>query len=75
MPEEFLDKKLFDLPYQTINFSNEDSNTRLRKASLEKILSYLKDATLLMQGGKQLSKHELIRNSNTLSILESRMES
>jgi len=73
MPEEFLDGKLFDLPYMTINFPNSDTNTRLKNASLEKIVSYLKDATLLLQGAKQLTKHELIRNANTLAILEARM--
>jgi len=75
MPEEFLDGRLFDLPYSAINFQSEDVNSRLRKASLEKIVSYVKDASILMQGGRTLSKHELIRNSNTLSILESRMVS
>lgn len=73
MPEEFLDNRLFDLPYMTINFSNSDTNMRLKNASLEKIVSYLKDVMLLLQGAKQLTKHELIRNANTLAILEARM--
>lgn len=72
-PEEFLDGKLFDLPYASINIGRDDTKERLRRISIEKIVSYLKDVSVLMQGGKQLSKHELIRNSNTLAILESRL--
>lgn len=73
MPEDFLDGKLFDLPYSTINFADEDTNMRLRKVSIEKISSYLRDASSLLQGIKKLNKHELIRYSHTLSILESRI--
>lgn len=73
-PEEFFDGKFFDLPYSTITIGSEETQARLRKLSLEKITSYLKDLSVLLQGSK-LDKHELIRYSNTLTILEKRIVS
>jgi hypothetical protein len=72
-PEEFLDKKLFDLPYQTILIGSDDAKSRLRKTSLDKVLSYLRDTVMLLQGARESNKHELIRNANTLAILENRI--
>lgn len=73
MPEDFLDGKLFDFHYENIKLSDPDTNDRLKKASLEKIIAYVKDASLVLLESKQLTKHELIRNANTLTILEDRM--
>lgn len=72
-PEEFLDNKLFAQPYLQLNIGNESTCERLRKVSLDKILSYLSDVILLLQGGRVHKKQELLRHSNTLSILEGLM--
>jgi len=73
-PEEFMDKKLFTLPYTTLNIGNESMKVRLRRNSLDRILSYLSDVILLMQVGKHQSKQELLRYSNTLTLLEGLLE-
>lgn len=69
-PEEFMDDKLFAQPYTTLKLGNESMRDRLRKNSLERILSYFSDISLLLQGGRAQGKHELLRHANTLSILE-----
>lgn len=73
MPEEFLDDKVFKLPYQTIAFPDPAQNERLRRASLEKVMSYLKDVKMLNKSGTKPSKAELIRYANTLRVLEDRL--
>ena len=76
MPEEFLDDNVFTLPYQKINVGTKDAKGRLRKASVEKIVSYLRDINSLLRGDgntARYEKYELIRYSNTLSILEGRL--
>ncbi|MCP4098165.1 MAG: hypothetical protein GY748_18185 [Planctomycetaceae bacterium] len=73
MPEEFLDDKVFTLPYMQIEVGNEETKTRLRRASVDKIINYLRDIRTLLKGGASTTKYELIRYSNTLSILEDRL--
>jgi hypothetical protein len=73
MPEEFLDDKVFRLPYTKISFPDQLQNDRLRKISLEKVVSYLKDIKLLLRSGSKPSKSELIRYANTLRMLEDRL--
>lgn len=73
MPEEFLDDKIFTLPYQQIGVGTEDAKRRLRRASVDKIVNYLRDIRSLLKGSGVVTKYELIRYSNTLSILEDRL--
>ncbi len=69
-PEEFMDKKLFAQPYINLKIGSESTCDRLRKNSLERVLSYFSDIVLLLQGGRVQNKYELLRHSNTLSLLE-----
>lgn len=71
-PEEFLDGKLFKFPYADLPFSDQSAKERLRSQNVEKLLSYLRDALLLMEGEVN-ARTELIRLSSTLMILESRL--
>ena len=74
IPEEFMDGKVFTLPYSEIAVGDEATRSRLRRNALEKISSYLKDIkTLLKGGGSKPTKSELIRYANTLAILEDRI--
>ena len=73
IPEEFLDDKIFTLPYRKIEVGNEEARKRLRRASVDKIVNYLRDIKTLLKGGGSTTKYELIRYSNTLSILEDRL--
>jgi hypothetical protein len=73
MPEEFLDDKVFTLPYRQIEVGGEDTKKRLRRASVDTIANYLRDIKTLLKGGGSTTKYELIRYSNTLSILEDRL--
>ena len=73
MPEEFLDDKVFKLPYQKIAFPDATQNDRLRRISLDKVISYLKDIKMLLRSGSKPSKAELIRYANTLRVLEDRL--
>lgn len=73
MPEEFLDDKVFKLPYQKIAFPDATQNDRLRRVSLDKVMSYLKDIKMLLRSGSKPSKAELIRYANTLRVLEDRL--
>lgn len=73
MPEEFLDDKVFKLPYKKIAFPDATQNDRLRRISLDKVMSYLKDIKMLLRSGSKPSKSELIRYANTLRVLEDRM--
>ena len=69
-PEEFLDSKLFSQPYLELSIGSESLNERLRENSVERVLSYFSDVVLLLHSGKAQNKHELLRHSNTLTILE-----
>ncbi len=69
-PEEFLDKKLFVLPYENLNIGTDAVRERLRKSALDRILSYFSDVVLLLQGGRSQGKQELLRHANTLFLLE-----
>lgn len=73
MPEEFLDDKIFRYPYQQIDVGIAEAEKRLRRASVDKILNYLRDIRSLLKGSGSTTKYELIRYSNTLSILEDRL--
>lgn len=68
-PAELMDGKLFNQPYLKLTIGNELMRERLRKNSLEKLLSYISDIILLLQG-EQTLKNELLRYSNTLLLLE-----
>lgn len=74
MPEEFMDKKLFSQPFATLKIGNEAMRERLRRNTLERVLSYFSDVILLVQGGRPQSKPELLRHANTLSLLEGLLE-
>ena len=73
-PEEFMDNNLFAQPYANLKIGNEAMRERLRKNSLERVLSYFSDVILLLQGGRAQSKQELLRHANTLSLLEGLLE-
>ena len=68
-PDEFLDNKVFNLPYAEINIGDEATKNRLKAMSLSKVTTYLRDVCNLLEG-KSSTKYELIRFANTLSILE-----
>jgi hypothetical protein len=70
IPEEFLDGKVFTLPYESLSIGSEAARERLRAASVEKAVAYLRDTILLLRIGMRQSKQELLRHANTLSILE-----
>lgn len=69
-PEELMDKKLFIQPYASLKIGNEVVIERLKKNSLERVISYYSDVVLLLQGGRKPTKQELLRYANTLSLLE-----
>lgn len=69
-PEDFMDGKLFAQPYLTLTIGTDGMRERLRKNSLERVLSYFSDVVSLLQGGKLQHKQELLRHANTLSLLE-----
>ena len=69
-PEEFLDNKLFAQPYMQLTLGSESMCERLRKISLDKVISYLSDIIILLQSNRVHKKQELLRHANTLSILE-----
>lgn len=73
MPEEFMDGKVFKLPYLDIDLHDEAVNERLRKSSVDKIISYLRDVKLLLKATGRPNKSELIRYANTLRVLSERM--
>ncbi len=68
-PEEVMDGNLFTQPYTSLKIGTQSMRDRLRKNSLEQVLSYFSDAVMLLQGGK-MNKHELLRHANTLYLLE-----
>ncbi len=69
-PEEFMDNRLFAQPFGELKIGSELMRERLRKNSLERVLSYFSDVVLLLQGGRAQSKQELMRHANTLVLLE-----
>ena len=69
-PVDFMDGKLFAQPYSELNIGSEAMRERLRKNSLERVVSYLSDVILLLQGGRNQGKQELLRFANTLTLLE-----
>lgn len=69
-PDEFFDGKLFAQPYMNLKIGSDSMRDRLRKNSLDRILSYFSDVVLLLQGGRVQNKQELLRHANTLSLLE-----
>lgn len=69
-PEELMDKKLFIQPYASLKIGNEVVIERLKKNSLERVISYYSDVVLLLQGGRKPTKQELLRYANTLFLLE-----
>ena len=69
-PEEFLDGKMFNQPYVNLEIGSESTRERLRKDSLDRIVSYFSDVVILLHGGKPQNKQELLRHSNTLSLFE-----
>lgn len=71
LPEEFLDGKVFSQPYSTINnIGSEQMSNRIRQNSVDKIVAYMSDVIAMRQGTRTPSKNELIRYSNTLTLLE-----
>ncbi|MGV2124017.1 ATP-binding protein [Agrobacterium vitis] len=73
LPEIFLDGKVFSMPYLEIKMNADDATKRLRQASLKAIINYLLDVSSFIGSSRSLSKFELLRNSNTLAILEDRI--
>lgn len=73
LPETFLDGKVFSMPYLEIKMNADDATQRLRQASLKAIINYLLDVSSFIGSSRSLSKFELLRNSNTLAILEDRI--
>jgi len=70
MPEAFLDGKVFKAQYQSLKIGDDDATSRLRALTLQMILSYFKDVIFLVGGAKTAQKQELMRYSNTFTILE-----
>jgi len=67
-PEEFLDNNLFILPFQNLTAGSDAMQERLRKQSLDRILSYFSDINLLLLG-ERLRKQELLIHANTIILL------
>ena len=72
-PELFMDGKVFTLPFLTISTGDDVTDKRFRAVTVEKISGYLKDLITMLRGSSGLSKAELIRYANTLSLFESRL--
>lgn len=72
-PEEFMDDKVFILPYTKINLTDPIATEKLRRTSVDKVISYLKDIKMLLKGTSKPNKAELIRYANTLKILRDRL--
>lgn len=70
MPEAFMDGKIFNMKYQTLKIGDNDATNRLRAMTVETVLSYLQDVVFLIGGAKMAQKQELMRYSNTFTILE-----
>ena len=70
MPEAFLDGKVFKAQYLSLKIGDDDATNRLRALTLQMILSYFKDVIFLVGGAKTAQKQELMRYSNTFTILE-----
>lgn len=70
MPDLFLDGHVFRQPYTTINLSDENMTRRLRATSVSVVVSYLVDAAAVVAEGQKFSKHEMIRYSKSLELLE-----
>lgn len=70
-PAMFLDGHVFEQPYESVVVADNSSMTeRLRRSSVAFVTAYLNDAAALLSGGASLSKHELIRYSKSLDLLE-----
>lgn len=70
MPDAFMDGKVFKAQYQSLKIGDEDATSRLKAQTVAMILSYLKDVIFLVGGAKTAQKQELMRYSNTFTILE-----
>lgn len=70
-PEEFFDDKVFVQPYMAIYCKDNEPLTKdLRRRSVSVVTGYLRDLASLVSGGhKSLSKQELLRFSNSISLL------
>lgn len=71
-PEELLDGKALKQPYTSIDLGDEDATRRLRDQSVDDIVSYIRDMCALITSAG-LSKHELVRHMNTLTLLGDRV--
>jgi len=74
-PEVFLDSKVFKQPYSKISIQGDEALTNdLRRQSLERVTSYLRDLVALLAGAQETSramaKQELIRYSNSIELLD-----
>ena len=69
-PEEFFDSKLFRLPFTLVKIGDAATQDRLRKTSVDRVLSYLSDIISLLQGARSQNKQELVRYATTMSLLE-----
>ena len=71
LPELFLDRHVFDQPYSAVGtIADEQMVQRLRRTSVSVIVSYLADAVAIVSEGQKFSKHEMIRYSKSLELLE-----
>lgn len=71
LPEYFMDGKLFSLPYLELQDADVDMLNRLRRSSVDRVVAYLSDVVSFTQGASaNVSKHELMRMSHTLALLE-----
>lgn len=72
MPEEFLDGKIFDMPYCALSeIGTENMVARIQENTLERITTYIGDLiSLVSASNRSVTKQELIRFSNTIDILD-----
>ena len=70
-PEKFLDNRVFNLPYSSLQFDDSDFVEDLRRDSLGRILSLISEILMIPRGTGRVNKTELLRQMNTLSLAES----
>lgn len=70
-PILFFDSKVFKQPYESIDIpGNEQLTKDLRRSSVSVVTSYLQDMAALISGvHRSLSKQELLRFSNSITLL------
>ncbi len=74
-PEAFFDEKFFSFRYATLSFADSAVNQRIQEETLERVVSFLRDAVWILQDHSRPSadhtgrKEEIQRCAHSLSLL------